>query len=71
MMLLRHFAGIQNREVKMEPIKVSASLTKILRDYQKEGISWLRFLEKCGFCGILADEMGLGKTIQALAWLTA
>ena len=64
-----HLAGIQNREVKMEPIKVSASLTKILRGYQKEGVSWLRFLEKCGFCGILADEMGLGKTIQALAWL--
>lgn len=63
-------AGAQNREVSMEPVALTPFLDKIMRGYQKEGVSWLRFLEKCGFCGILADEMGLGKTIQALAWLT-
>jgi len=63
-------ARTQNREETMEPVALSASLEGIMRGYQKEGVSWLRFLEKCGFCGILADEMGLGKTIQALAWLT-
>ncbi|HMO05801.1 MAG TPA: DEAD/DEAH box helicase [Kiritimatiellia bacterium] len=65
-----HIASAQNREVTMEPVSLSAFLEKIMRGYQKEGVSWLRFLERCGFCGILADEMGLGKTIQALAWLT-
>jgi SNF2 family DNA or RNA helicase len=40
-----------------------------LRDYQKSGVYWLRFLERSGFCGILADEMGLGKTLQTLTWL--
>ncbi len=63
-------AGRQNREVSMEPVALNDNLEKIMRGYQKEGVSWLRFLEQCGFSGILADEMGLGKTIQALAWLT-
>ena len=63
-------ASRQNREVVMEPVELDPGLDKILRGYQREGISWLRFLERCGFSGILADEMGLGKTIQALAWLT-
>jgi len=62
-------ASAQNREVTMEPVTLTPSLDKIMRGYQKEGVSWLRFLERCGFCGILADEMGLGKTVQALAWL--
>jgi len=63
-------ACAQNREVTMEPVVLSEFLEKIMRGYQKEGVSWLRFLERCGFSGILADEMGLGKTIQTLAWLT-
>lgn len=37
-----------------------------LRDYQKEGISWMMFLRQFGLHGILADDMGLGKTIQTL-----
>jgi superfamily II DNA or RNA helicase len=37
-----------------------------LRQYQKEGFYWLRFLDKYHFGGILADDMGLGKTIQVL-----
>ena len=45
------------------------SLEGILRPYQKEGVSWLRFLSRNGLGGILADEMGLGKTVQALAFL--
>jgi superfamily II DNA or RNA helicase len=45
------------------------SLETTLRPYQKEGVSWLRFLSRNGLGGILADEMGLGKTVQALAFL--
>ncbi len=59
----------QNRQRTLEPVALPSSLDSILRSYQKEGVSWLRFLESGGFCGILADEMGLGKTLQTLAWL--
>lgn len=37
-----------------------------LRAYQREGVSWLAFLQKCGLHGVLADDMGLGKTVQTL-----
>lgn len=40
-----------------------------LREYQKEGISWLFNLYKKGFGGILADDMGLGKTRQIIFFL--
>nr|WP_321466670.1 DEAD/DEAH box helicase [uncultured Desulfobulbus sp.] len=38
-----------------------------LRDYQRDGLSWLFTLYELGLGGILADDMGLGKTHQALA----
>ncbi len=59
----------QNRTIEVEPVAFSPEMEKTLRPYQKEGVCWLRFLEKNGFCGLLADEMGLGKTIQTLIWL--
>ena len=45
-------------------IKVSS-----LRDYQKDGYTWLRYLHDKGMGGCLADEMGLGKTVQIIALL--
>ncbi len=65
----RELARRQNRELDMEPVCLPAELEAILRGYQREGVTWLRFLEANGFCGILADEMGLGKTLQTLVWL--
>ena len=59
----------QARTLSVEPVELPESLDRILRPYQKEGVSWLRFLETNTFGGILADEMGLGKTLQALTWL--
>ncbi len=59
----------QNGQESVEPVELSPHLRGTLRAYQKEGVHWLRFLEKRSFCGILADEMGLGKTIQTLAWI--
>ena len=41
-----------------------------LRDYQREGLGWLKFLEEFQFGGCLADDMGLGKTVQILAFLS-
>lgn len=41
----------------------------IMRNYQLEGLAWLRSLYENGLNGILADEMGLGKTIQTISFL--
>lgn len=45
------------------------SYDTILRDYQKDGFTWLRTLKDYGFNGILADDMGLGKTLQVITLL--
>lgn len=58
------------RPVSVENLGIDSDLQDKLRDYQREGVAWLRLQEECGFHGILADEMGLGKTIQALAALS-
>lgn len=44
-------------------------LKATLRDYQKEGLNWLHFLDEFGFGGCLADDMGLGKTVQVIAYI--
>ncbi len=49
--------------------KVPKKLKATLREYQKEGLNWLNFLDEFGFGGILADDMGLGKTVQMIAYL--
>jgi SNF2 family DNA or RNA helicase len=59
---LRSFEGIK-------PVDPPASFTGTLREYQREGLGWLQFLERFGFGGCLADDMGLGKTVQVLALL--
>jgi superfamily II DNA or RNA helicase len=40
-----------------------------LRDYQRAGYRWLRFLSNNDLGGLLADDMGLGKTLQTLCVL--
>lgn len=46
------------------------SVTKAdLRSYQKDGVTWLSFLNKYNLHGILSDDMGLGKTLQTLCCL--
>jgi superfamily II DNA or RNA helicase len=42
-----------------------------LRDYQKRGVAWLRYLESLALSPCLADDMGLGKTVQVIAQLVA
>lgn len=41
-----------------------------LRDYQKFGVKWLKYLYDNNFGGCLADDMGLGKTLQAISLLS-
>ena len=40
-----------------------------MRDYQKQGVAWLKSLWENGMNGILGDEMGLGKTIQTIGMM--
>ena len=42
-----------------------------LREYQREGLGWMYFLQRIGLGGCLADDMGLGKTVQVLALFEA
>ncbi|MFV0442672.1 MAG: SNF2-related protein [Planctomycetaceae bacterium] len=59
---LKHVSGVK-------PASAPRGFKGTLRDYQCQGLGWLRFLDKFGFGGCLADDMGLGKTIQVLALL--
>lgn len=55
------------REIKQVPVPTNVKAE--LRDYQREGFNWLRFLHEFGWGGCLADDMGLGKTLQALTFI--
>ncbi len=59
---LRAFDGIQ-------PVAQPDGFTGTLRDYQRHGLAWMKFLDQFGFGGCLADDMGVGKTPQVLALL--
>lgn len=61
---LANFHSISN-------VSVPKKLKATLRDYQKEGLNWLNFLDEFGFGGCLADDMGLGKTVQVIAYFLA
>ncbi|EIN06874.1 hypothetical protein PUNSTDRAFT_90611 [Punctularia strigosozonata HHB-11173 SS5] len=39
-----------------------------MKDYQLQGLAWMKSLYENGISGILADEMGLGKTLQTIAF---
>ncbi|MVM32111.1 ATP-dependent helicase [Spirosoma sp. HMF4905] len=53
----------------IKPVAVPKELQASLRDYQREGLNWLNFLDDLGFGGCLADDMGLGKTLQIIAFI--
>ncbi|CAG9324841.1 MOT1 [Blepharisma stoltei] len=62
-----HFLGQLKGSYELPTYEQRVKVNGIsLREYQKEGIAWLRFLNIFGLCGMLCDEMGLGKTIQTL-----
>jgi len=54
-------APLKNKKVEVKGIKGE------LREYQKEGLAWLKARADLGLGGILADEMGLGKSLQVIA----
>jgi TATA-binding protein-associated factor len=51
---------------KVEPFELPIKINAELRQYQKDGISWMAFLNKYNLHGILCDDMGLGKTLQTI-----
>lgn len=61
---IKYINDIKNKE----PV-IPESLDNVLRDYQKDGMTWLTQLSYLGFGGILADDMGLGKTLQVIAYI--
>jgi TATA-binding protein-associated factor len=55
----------------IEPYEIPIKIRAELRKYQKDGVSWLAFLNKFNLSGILCDDMGLGKTLQCLCILAS
>jgi SNF2 family DNA or RNA helicase len=53
----------------IKDVKVPDTLHAELRDYQKQGLNWLNFLDEFNFGACLADDMGLGKTLQIIAFI--
>lgn len=51
-------------------LSLSPNFKGVLRQYQIQGVKWLKYLFVNGFGGCLADDMGLGKTIQVIALLS-
>ncbi|MBE7324544.1 DEAD/DEAH box helicase [Nocardioides sp. Y6] len=49
------------------PVDVPVALAATLRDYQRQGLTWLSRLTGLGLGAVLADDMGLGKTITLIA----
>lgn len=65
-------ASLLNNLRRPDSIKKTAlpkSFQATLRPYQKNGFTWLAYMDKLGFGACLADDMGLGKTVQVLAYL--
>ena len=61
------FEGIN--ELPKEEVEYP-KLNAALRDYQKYGYKWLKYLTDNNLGACLADDMGLGKTLQAIALLS-
>ena len=54
---------------KIRSARVPATVHAALRPYQKDGYTWLNYMDQLGFGACLADDMGLGKTLQVLTYL--
>jgi len=52
-------------------VQVPAILNYHLRDYQREGVSFLYRHYRAGTGALLCDDMGLGKTVQVIAMMVA
>ena len=53
------------------PFEPHPGLVSELREYQRIGTDWLRFIFENRLAGLLCDDMGLGKTHQTMALMTS
>ncbi|KAL5034972.1 hypothetical protein BDV3_004461 [Batrachochytrium dendrobatidis] len=67
----RKFIGQLIGTEKVADFDLPVNILAELREYQKEGVSWLAFLNRYGLHGILCDDMGLGKTLQSICMIAA
>ena len=67
----RNFIGQLIGAEKVQEYEIPVAIAAELRPYQKEGVSWLAFLNRYGLHGILCDDMGLGKTLQSICIITS
>lgn len=69
--LFRHqrklYEGLNS--LKSSPIVIPPGLKATLRNYQKDGVKWIKYLYENNMGGCLADDMGLGKTLQTITVL--
>jgi superfamily II DNA or RNA helicase len=49
------------------PLPTPPGLAAVLRDYQRQGFTWLERVTSLGLGACLADDMGLGKTVTLIA----
>jgi superfamily II DNA or RNA helicase len=49
-----------------DPLPPPPGLTATLRDYQRQGLTWLAEMTSLGLGACLADDMGLGKTVTLI-----
>ncbi len=63
------FTRIQ--EIMSAEPDIPEELQGVLRNYQTEGVRWMKQLASLGFGGILADDMGLGKTLQVISYIAS
>ncbi|PUZ20734.1 Superfamily II DNA or RNA helicase, SNF2 family [Chitinophaga costaii] len=54
---------------RITEVPIPAALQGTLREYQRQGLNWLNFLDDLNFGGCLADDMGLGKSLQIIAFI--
>lgn len=57
------------RPMLIEDVALGPDFKATLREYQQEGLNWLKLMQDLGFGACLADDMGLGKTVQVIALL--
>lgn len=69
--LERKFIGQLIGSEKVAEFELPIPIKAELRSYQKEGVSWLAFLNRYGLHGILCDDMGLGKTLQSICMMAS
>ena len=66
---IAHYSDRLSQFESIRAVEIPEGLKANLRDYQKQGLNWLSFLDEFGFGGCLADDMGLGKTLQVIAFI--